>query len=194
MATASNARPAPDAAIVEMVDYVDGYAVESDRALEAVYHCLVDSLGCTFMAFAYPECTKLLGPIVPGTIVPNGARVPGTSYVLDPMQAAFNAATLVRWLEFNDATWGETVSHPSDTLMALFVVADWLSRTRLARGKPPLLMREFMQLGAKAYELQGQLGILNPFRRYGFDHTIVVKIAATATMAKLLGCTRDEIF
>jgi len=190
----SNGRPTPDTAIVEMADYVDGYQVKSTRALHAVYHCLVDSLGCAFMALAYPECTKLLGPVVPGTIVPNGARVPGTPYVLDPVQAAFNMATLVRWLEFNDATWGETVSHPSDTLMALLVVADWCSRNRIARGKAPLLMSEVLELGIKAYELQGQLGILNPFRRLGLDHTIVVKIASTATMAKLVGCTRDEIF
>jgi len=194
MSAHDNQRSEPDTAIVEMVDYVDGYKVDTKRAFEAAYHCLVDSLGCAFMAFAYPECTKLLGPIVPGTVVPNGARVPGTPYVMDPVQAAFNMGTLVRWLEFNDATWGETVSHPSDTLVTLLVVADWVSRNRVAQRKPPVLMRDVLELGIKAYELQGQLGILNPFRRVGLDHTIVVKIASTATVAKLLGCTRDEIF
>lgn len=193
MTAQSNARPEVDSAITDIADYVDGYQVDSRLALETAHHCLIDSLGCSFMALAYPECTKLLGPIVPGTVVPNGARVPGTSFVLDPVQAAFNAGTLVRWLEFNDATWGETVSHPSDTLCALLVVADWLSRTRIAKGQAPLLMKEVLELGIKAYELQGQLGILNPFRRLGFDHTIVVKLAATATVAKLIGCTRDEI-
>jgi 2-methylcitrate dehydratase len=182
-----------DREIQEIADYVDRFDARRPAALDAAYHCLVDGLGCAFMALAYPDCTKLLGPIARGMIMPNGARVPGTSFVLDPVQAAFNMATLVRWLEFNDATWGETVSHPSDTLVALLVVADWVSRERRAQGRAPLLIQDVLELGIKAYELQGQLGILNPFRRFGLDHTIVVKIAATATVAKLVGCSRDEI-
>ena len=192
--SATNVRPAPDAVITDIADYVQGYGTKRrPLAIETAHYCLLDLLGCAFAALSYPECTKLLGPVVPGTIVPNGARIPGTPYVLDPVQAAFNMGALVRWLEFNDATWGETVSHPSDTYGALLVVADWLSRTRVARGESPLLVGDLWDLAIKAYEIQGQLGIQNAFRRLGLDHTIVVKIAATATMARLLGGSRQEI-
>jgi 2-methylcitrate dehydratase len=192
-ARATNVRPAPDAVLTDIADYVLRYPVKSTLAIETAHYCLLDLLGCALAALSYPECTKLLGPTVPGTIVPNGARIPGTSYVLDPVQAAFNMGSLVRWLEFNDATWGETVSHPSDTYGALLVVADWLSRSRVARGKAPLLVKDLWELAVKAYEIQGQLGIQNAFRRRGLDHTIVVKIASTATMAGLLDGTREEI-
>lgn len=188
-----NVRPKPDMVIADIADYVCAYKIRSPLAFDTVHLCLLDALGCAFASLAYPACTKLLGPVVAGTVVPNGARVPGTSYVLDPIRAAFNMTSMVRWLEFNDATWGETVSHPSDTLGALLVVADWVSRSRIAQGKPPLLMREVLELGIKAYEIQGALGIENGFRRLGFDHTIVVKIAATAVVTRLLGGTRDEI-
>ena len=190
---ATNIRPAFDTVITDIADYVQGYEVKSPLAIETAHYCFLDLLGCSFAALSYPECFKLLGPIVPGTVVPNGARIPGTSYVLDPIQAVFNMGTLVRWLEFNDATWGETVSHPSDTFGALLVVADWLSRTRVAQGKKPLLVGDLWQPAIKAYEIQGQLGIKNAFRRLGLDHTIVVKIAATATIASLLGGSRQEI-
>ena len=191
--TPSNTRPAPDKVITDIADYVDRYQVKSELALATAHYCMMDALGCGFAALSHPECTKLLGPIVPGTMVPNGARVPGTSFVLDPVQAAFDIGALIRWLEFNDATWGETVSHPSDAFGAILVVADWLSRTRLAQGRKPLLVRDVFEPAVKAYEIMGELGLENGFRRIGLDHTIVVKIAAAAVVTKMLGGTRGEI-
>ena len=187
-------RREPDKVIKDIAAYVDGYKVKSDLAFSNAHYCLIDTLGCAFMALAYPECTKLLGPTFRGVAVSGGARVPGTSYVLDPVQAVFSFCAMVRWVEFNDATWGETVSHPSDTYAAILVVADWISRTRIAEGKAPLLVGDLIELAVKAYDIQGELGIENPFRRWGFDHTIVVKIAATAVLTKLLGGGYQEIF
>jgi 2-methylcitrate dehydratase len=187
-------RSEPDKVIQDIAAYVDSYKVQSPLAYSNAHYCLIDTLGCAFLALAYPECTKLLGPTFRSVTVSNGARVPGTSYVLDPIQAVFSFCAMVRWLEFNDATWGETVSHPSDTFGAILVVADWLSRTRIAEGKPPLTVGDIMEFAIKAYDIQGELGIENPFRRWGFDHTIVVKIAATAVLTKLLGGRYQEIF
>jgi len=191
--TASNTRPAPDKVLVQIADYVDGYAPKSKLAFETARLTLIDSLGCGFEALAYPACTKLLGPVVPGTIVPNGARVPGTAYVLDPERAALNVGALIRWLDFNDAFYGETVIHPSDTFGGILPVADWLSRTRVARGARPLAMRDVLAAAIKAYEVMGGLAIENGFTRVGLDHSILVKIAVTAAVTKLIGGKRGEI-
>jgi len=193
MSTISNARPAPDQVLQDIADYVDRYAAESTLARETARLCLIDSLGCGFEALAYPACTKLLGPVVAGTVVPNGAKVPGTPYVLDPVAAAFNLGALIRWLDFNDAFYGATVIHPSDNIGALLMTADHLSRVRVAQGKAPLAMREVLTAIVKAYEIQGGLAIENGFTAAGLDHTITVKIATTAAVAKLMGGTRDEI-
>lgn len=192
-ATASNLRPASDRVLVQIADYVDGYSVRSSSARETARLTLIDTLGCGFEALAYPACTKLLGPVVPGTVVPCGARVPGTSYVLDPERAALNTGALFRWLDFNDAFYGETVIHPSDTYGGILPVADWISRTRVAQGRRPLVMRDVLEAGIKAYEVMGGLAIKNGFTHVGLDHTILVKIAVTAVATKLLGGTRDEI-
>jgi len=191
--TASNVRPAPDKVLVQIADYVDGYAPKSKLAFETARLTLIDSLGCGFEALAYPACTKLLGPVVPGTIVPNGARVPGTPYVLDPERAALNVGALIRWLDFNDAFYGETVIHPSDTYGGILPVADWLSRTRVARGAKPLVMRDVLAAAIKAYEVMGGLAIENGFTHVGLDHSILVKIAVTAVATKQLGGKREEI-
>jgi len=182
-----------DKVIHDIAAYVDGHKTRSALAHSNAHYCLLDTLACAFLSLAYPECTKLLGPTFRGVTPANGARVPGTSLILDPVQAVFNFGAMVRWLEVNDATWGETVSHPSDTFSAVLVVADWLSRTNLAEGRAPIAMREVFDLAIKAYDIQGELGIENPFRRWGFDHTIVVKIAATAVLTKLLGGGYEEI-
>ena len=192
-AAQSNVRPAPDKVITDIAEYVDKYAVDSDLAWETAHLCLIDSLGCAFEALAYPECTKLLGPIVPGTIVPNGARVPGTPHQLDPVTAAFDLGALVRWLDFNDAFYGATVIHPSDTISGILMTADYLSRGRVAERKDPLAMREVLAAVIKAYEVMGGLALENGFTAGGLDHTILVKIASTAVITKLLGGTRDEI-
>ncbi len=189
----NNVRPAFDKVIADITDYVCNYKVKSALALETAHYCLIDSLGCGFEALSYPACTKLLGPLVPGTHIENGARVPGTSYVLDPVQAAFNMGALIRWLDYNDAFYGATVIHPSDTIGGILATADWLSRTRSAQRKPPLLMGEVLQAIVKAYEIMGCLALENPFTNRGLDHTILVKIAVTAVVTKMLGGTRDEI-
>jgi 2-methylcitrate dehydratase len=189
----SNARPAPDAVLQQIAEYVDTYAAESALARETARLCLIDSLGCGFEALSYPACTKLLGPVVPGTIVPDGAKVPGTSYVMDPVAATFNLGALVRWLDFNDAFYGATVIHPSDNISGILMTADHLSRVRVSQGKAPLAMGEVLTAIVKAYEIQGGLAIENGFTALGLDHTITVKIASTAVVAKLLGCTREEI-
>jgi 2-methylcitrate dehydratase len=193
MARASNVRPEPDQVLVTIADYVDRYRVRSALARETARLCLIDSLSCAFEALAYPACTKLLGPAVPGTIVPDGARVPGTTFVLDPVAATFNLGALVRWLDFNDAFYGATVIHPSDTISAALMTADYLSRSRAACGKAPILMGEALDHVVKAYEIMGGLALENGFGEAGLDHTILVKIAVTAVVTKLLGGTREEI-
>ncbi|MSQ23765.1 MAG: bifunctional 2-methylcitrate dehydratase/aconitate hydratase [Chloroflexi bacterium] len=188
-----NFRAAPDEVLNLIADYVDEYVVESRFALDTARLCLIDSLGCGFEALGFPECTKLLGPVVPGTVVPGGARVPGTAYELDPVTAAFNLGTLIRWLDFNDAFYGETVIHPSDNIGTILPLADYLTRRELAVGREPLLMRDVLTAMVKAYEIQGGLAIENDFNAMGLDHTITVKISACAIAAKLLGCNREAI-
>jgi 2-methylcitrate dehydratase len=188
-----NVRPRPDKELTDIADYVGRYQVKSKLAFETAHYCLIDSLGCGFEALAYPACTKLLGPIVSGTVVPNGARVPGTSFVLDPVQAAFNIGALVRWLDYNDAFYGATVIHPSDTLSGILAVADWLSRTRVANGGKPLLVRDVLESAIKAYEIMGCLALDNGFGDVGLDHTILVKMGVTPIVTAMLGGSRDEI-
>lgn len=192
-ASTANLRPAPDRVLVAIADYVTRYRVRSRLALDTARLCLMDSLGCAFAALAHPECTKLLGPLVPGTAVPDGARVPGTPFRLDPVKATFDLGTLVRWLDYNDAFYGETVIHPSDNLGAILMTADHLSRLRRARGERPLAMREVLEAMVKAYEIQGGLALENAFTAVGLDHTLTVKVSSCAVAAHLLGCTREEI-
>jgi 2-methylcitrate dehydratase len=190
----SNVRSAPDKVIVDIANYVDRYQVRSDLAYETAHYCLIDSIGCALEALGHPECSKLLGPHVPGTIVPHGARVPGTAYVLDPVTAAFNTGAMIRWLDYNDAFYGKTVLHPSDTVGGLLATADWLSRTRLAQGKPPLRVRDLLESMIKAYEIAGGLALENDFTwDPGLDHGILIKVANTAVTTRMLGGTREEI-
>ena len=135
----SNVRSKPDKVLVDIADYALNYRVESSLAYETARNCLIDALGCGLEALEYPACTKLLGPIVPETIVPNGARVPGTPHQLDPVQAAFNIGTMIRWLDFNDTWLAAEWGHPSDNLGGILAVADWISRTAIAAGKKPLI-------------------------------------------------------
>ncbi|MCU1294773.1 MAG: prpD [Bryobacterales bacterium] len=186
-------RPAPDKVLVDIADYVLQYQVTSDLAYETARHCLLDTLGCGLQALQYPACTKLLGPVVPGTIVPNGARVPGTSFQLDPVRAAFNIGAMIRWLDFNDTWLAAEWGHPSDNLGAILAVADWLSRTAVAHGKPPLPMKAVLTAMIKAHEIQGCLALENSFNRVGLDHVLLVKVASTGVVSQMLGLTHDEI-
>lgn len=188
-----NVRPTPDKELVSIADYVLRDRIDSDLAYTTARYCLMDTLGCGILALQYPACTKLLGPIIPGTFVPVGARVPGTSYLLDPILAAFNIGTIVRWLDFNDTWLAAEWGHPSDNLGAILAVTDYLSRKRLAEGEAPLLVKDVLTAMIKAHEIQGVLALENGFNRLGFDHVLLVKIASTAVAAQLLGGTRDQI-
>jgi len=193
MSQATNVRPETDKVIVQMAEYADRYQVKSELAMETARLALIDTLGCGLEALSFPGCTSLLGPVVPGTVVPNGARVPGTPYVLDPERATFNIGAMNRWLDWNDAFYGATVIHPSDTFAGLLAVADWLSRTRAAQGKKPLLVRDVLESAVKTYEIMGGLALENGFGTAGLDHTILVKVATAPVVAKLLGGTQEEI-
>jgi 2-methylcitrate dehydratase len=186
-------RPAPDRVLTDIADYVAGYEVKSELAYETAALCLMDTIACAFQALAYPACTKLLGPIVPGATLPGGARVPGTPYELDPVQAAFNIGTLVRWLDFNDTWLAAEWGHPSDNLGAILAVADYLSRQRVASGNAPLTVRELLTAMIKAHEIQGVIALENGFNRVGLDHVILVRVASTAVATSMLGGTRDQI-
>lgn len=189
----SNIRPNPDQVIVDIANYVADYEIVSNEAFDTARNCLMDTLGCGFEALDYPACTKLLGPVIPGTIVPNGAKVPGTDYQLDPILAAFNIGTMIRWLDFNDTWLAAEWGHPSDNLGGILAVADYLSRKHVAEGKAPLLMKEVLIAMIKAHEIQGILALENSFNRVGLDHVILVKIASTAVVTKLLGGTKADI-
>ncbi len=189
----SNVRPKPDQVLVDIVDYVTKYQIRSPLAYETARNCLIDTLGCGLEALEYPACTKLLGPVVPGTVVPNGARVPGTQFQLDPVHAAFNIGCMIRWLDFNDTWLAAEWGHPSDNLGGILAVADWLSRTAIANGKPALTMRDVLTGMIKAHEIQGCIALENSFNKVGLDHVVLVKVASTAVVAQMLGLSRDEI-
>jgi 2-methylcitrate dehydratase len=189
----SSARPPVDTVIQDIADYAIGYCIDSEAAYDTARHCLIDTLGCGFEALEYPACTKLLGPVVPGTVVPHGARVPGTPYVLDPVQAAFNIGTMIRWLDFNDTWLAAEWGHPSDNLGGILATADWLSRNAIARGDKPLTVHDVLTAMIKAHEIQGCIALENSFNKVGLDHVILVKVATTAVVARMMGLNRDEI-
>ena len=181
-----------DQVIVDIVDYVLSYEIASELAYRTARLCLIDTLGCGLEALEYPACTKLLGPTVRGTFVLNGAKVPGTQFQLDPVQAAFNIGAMVRWLDFNDTWLAAEWGHPSDNLGGILAVADWLSRVAIATGKPPLLMKAVLTAMIKAHEIQGSLALENSFNKVGLDHVVLVKVASTAVVGEMLGLTREE--
>ena len=189
----SNVRPKPDKVLVDIANYVSKKAITSKQAYETARYCLMDTLGCGLEALEYPACNKLLGPIVPGTIVPNGAKVPGTQFQLDPVQAAFNIGTMIRWLDFNDTWLAAEWGHPSDNLGGILATADWLSRNAVAAGKKPLKIQDVLTAMIKAHEIQGILAIENSFNKVGLDHVVLVKVASTAVVANMLGLNQEQI-
>ncbi len=189
----SNVRPKPDKVLVDIAQYAAKAEIKSAEAYRTARLCLMDTLGCGFEALSYPACTKLMGPVVPGTVVPNGARVPGTSFQLDPIQAAFNIGTMIRWLDFNDTWLAAEWGHPSDNLGGILATADWLSRIAVSQGKKPLVMRDVLTAMIKAHEIQGVIALENSFNRVGLDHVVLVKVASTAVIANMLGLSQDEI-
>ncbi|ASQ45867.1 bifunctional 2-methylcitrate dehydratase/aconitate hydratase [Legionella clemsonensis] len=186
-----NVKPDYDSVLVDIVDYVLNTSIESVEAYETARLCLMDTLGCGMLALNFPECTKLLGPVVPGAVLPGGARVPGTTYELDPVQAAFNIGAMIRWLDFNDTWLAAEWGHPSDNLGAILAVADYISRQKLREGKAGFTMHDVLTAMIKAHEIQGCLALENSFNRVGLDHVILVKIASAAVAAQLLGADRD---
>jgi 2-methylcitrate dehydratase len=192
-APASNLRPPPDPVLVEIANYAATAAVGSDEAYDTARYCLMDSLGCAMLALRFPECVKLLGPVVPGAEHRRGARVPGTGWRLDPVQAAFNIGCMVRWLDFNDTWLAAEWGHPSDNLGAVLAVADYFGRAKTTRGGSGLTMREVLSAMIKAYEIQGVLAIENSFNRIGLDHVLLVRVASAAVATHLLGGGKEQI-
>ncbi len=201
----SNVRPAPDALLTDLADYALSAKITSAEALDTARWCLADTLACGILALAYPACTKLLGPVVPGTTIQHGARVPGTAYELDPVQAAFNIGTIVRWLDFNDTWLAAEWGHPSDNLGAILATADWLSRQQEAGVTPAafhskieirnskITVHDVLVAMVKAHEIQGVLALENSFNRVGLDHVLLVRVASTAVTTALLGGTREQV-
>lgn len=186
-------RPDYDQVIQDIADYVIGYEIHSDEALDTARHCLMDTLGCGLLALRFPECTKHLGPLVSGTVVPHGARVPGTPFVLDPVKAAWDIGCIIRWLDFNDTWLAAEWGHPSDNLGGILAVADHLSQTRLANGEAPLTMEDVLHAMVKAHEIQGVLALENSFNRVGLCHVLLVRVASTAVVTHMLGGDREQI-
>src|SRR5688572_27112794 len=186
-------RPAPDEVLATIADYAKNYSIKSAQAYETARYCLMDTLACGFQALKYPACTKLLGPVVPGAVMPGGARVPGTSYELDPVQAAFSIGAMIRWLDFNDTWLAAEWGHPSDNLGGILAVADFLSRRSVMEGEKPMTVRDVLTAMIKAHEIQGVLALENSFNRVGLDHVILVRVASTAVVTAMIGGTRDQV-
>jgi 2-methylcitrate dehydratase len=186
-------RPAPDSVLVAIAEYARDYQINSKLAYETARDCLMDTLGCGFQALKYPACTKLLGPVVPGAVMPGGARVPGTSYELDPVQAAFSIGAMIRWLDFNDTWLAAEWGHPSDNLGGILAVADYLARKSVMEGKRPPTVRDVLTAMIKAHEIQGVLALENSFNRVGLDHVILVRVATTAVVTAMLGGTHEQV-
>ncbi len=190
----ANVRARPDRELNDIADYVVNFRVRSAATFDAARAVLTDTMACALDALDYPECTKLLGPVVPGTVVPHGARVPGTSYVLDPQTAAFSFGAMIRWLDFNDTFTAAQGSHPSDNLAGVLMLADHLSRKRVAAGGRPFVIRDVLEALAKAYEIQGCLAIENDFKKIRIDHPLLTRVAGAAVLTRMLGGMRDEVF
>jgi len=186
-------RPAPDLLLTQIADYVLDFPADSAEARTIARYCLMDTLGCGMLALEFPACTKLLGPTVPGATLPGGARVPGTRYELDPVAAAFNIGTMIRWLDFNDTWLAAEWGHPSDNLGAILSVADYVSRRHSSEGRRQLTMADVLTAMIKAHEIQGVLALNHSFNRVGLDHVLLVRVASTAVATQLLGGNRAQI-
>ncbi|MBW4884396.1 MAG: bifunctional 2-methylcitrate dehydratase/aconitate hydratase [Bacillus sp. (in: Bacteria)] len=182
-----------DQLLEEIADYTVNAKISSEEAIETARYVLMDTLGCGILALKYPECAKHLGPIAPGTVVPNGTRIPGTQFELDPVHGAFNIGCMIRWLDYNDTWLAAEWGHPSDNLGAILACADYVSRQRLAAGKEPLTIHDVLTAIVKAHEIQGVLALENSLNRNGLDHVLFVKVASTAVACSLLGGTKQDV-
>ena len=188
-----NLRPQPDALLTQLADYVAAAPIDSPDAFATARLCAMDALGCALAALAFPACTRLLGPLVPGTLVPAGACVPGTSFQLDPVRAAFDLGAMIRWLDYNDTWLAAEWGHPSDNLGGILMSADWLSRQAVTAGRKPVTVGAVLKGLIQAYEIQGVIALENSFNRVGLDHVLLVKVASTAVVTHLLGGSRDQV-
>ena len=188
-----NVRPSADAEIQAIADYVMAEQSFSEEAYDTARYCLMDTLGCGFLALRYPACAKHLGPVVPGTLVPNGARVPGTQHQLDPVKAAWDIGCMIRWLDFNDTWLAAEWGHPSDNLGGILAVSDFVSRSDSSRYPSSVTVRDLLNAMIQAHEIQGCLALLNSFNRVGLDHVLLVRVASTAVVTRLLGGTREQV-
>tara|TARA_B100000768_G_C11279643_1_gene377813 strand:+ start:2454 stop:3914 length:1461 start_codon:yes stop_codon:yes gene_type:complete len=188
-----NIRPEYDSVISEIADYVINYEISSDLAMDTARNCLIDTLGCGLLALKFPACTKMLGPVVEGTSVPFGVRVPGTNFKLDPIKGAFDIGCIIRWLDFNDTWLAAEWGHPSDNLGGILAVADFISQKNIEEGKDPLTMKTVLESMIMAHEIQGILALKNSFNKVGLDHVVLVKVASTALVTKLMGGNREQI-
>ncbi len=187
-------RPEFDELLTKIAKYALEYEINSPLAYETARYCLMDTIGCGLLALNFPACTKLLGPVVDGAeFRPLGAKIPGTSYQLEPVRAAFNVGAMVRWLDFNDTWLAAEWGHPSDNLGAIWAVADYLSRKNIANGKKPLLVKDVLSAMIKAHEIQGILALDNCFNKVGLDHVLLVRIASTAVACVMLGGNFEEV-
>tara|TARA_B110000263_G_scaffold250180_1_gene271269 strand:+ start:7492 stop:8967 length:1476 start_codon:yes stop_codon:yes gene_type:complete len=189
----SASRAEPDEVLVKIAEYVCSDIEHSELAYETAQYCLMDTLACGFQALDYSACTKMMGPIVPGATLNGGARVPGTSFELEPVMAAFNIGTMIRWLDFNDTWLAAEWGHPSDNLGGILAVSDYLSRQSRAQGKTSLNMKDVLDAIIKAHEIQGILALENSFNRVGLDHVLLVRVASTAVITRLLGGNKNQI-
>lgn len=188
-----NIRPEPDQEMQNIADYVGFYEINSNEAYDTAAYSLMDALGCALLALRFPECARMLGPCVPGMIVPNGTQIPGTSYILDPVKGALDIGAMIRWLDYNDTWLAAEWGHPSDNLGGILAVADYVSQRNLAAGKAPLSMDDVLTYMIKAHEIQGVMALENSFNRVGLDHVVLVKLATAAVATRLLGGSRDQI-
>ncbi|OGV26114.1 MAG: 2-methylcitrate dehydratase [Legionellales bacterium RIFCSPHIGHO2_12_FULL_37_14] len=188
-----NRKPPYDEVLVKIADYILDTKIDSSIAYDTARLCLMDSLGCAILALKFPECRKLIGPIVKGAVLPGGARVIGTHFELDPVQAAFNIGALIRWIDFNDTWLAKEWGHPSDNLGAILALADYLSRERVRAKQPPVTVQQILTLMIKAYEIQGIMALDNSFNKVGLDHVILVKLASAAVASHLLGANKDQV-
>jgi 2-methylcitrate dehydratase len=193
MGEVTNIRPQPDKVLVDIAEYVLSDSAHSKEAYETAHYCLLDSLGCGILALSYPKCTKLLGPLVPGTVVPAGVPIPGTQWALDPVKAAFDIGCMVRWLDFNDTWLAAEWGHPSDNLGGILAAADFISRRRAQLKHSSLKISDILKAMIQAHEIQGVLALQNSFNRVGLDHVLLVRVATTAVVMKLLGGQKQEI-
>ena len=188
----TNVRPNPDDVLVKIADYVLDKNIDSSEAYNTARNCLMDTLGCGLLALTFPDCKNLLGPYVEGTSVPGGVRVPGTSFVLDPVKGAWDIGAIIRWLDFNDTWLAAEWGHPSDNLGGILAAADYLSQKNISKGKDSLTMKDVLTGMIKAHEVQGILALENSFNRVGLDHVVLVKVASTAVISSMFGLSKDQ--